>query len=157
MKQKIQFEPALIEKAKHDAELDLVVPVTTPELTRAALKAADHLGAGLNAIVRLIKVQVIPYPLDLTQSPVYIGFLKEQLAHFESELPLAGEIVLARDLHKALLRTIEADSVVVLASHKRPWKTSNERLARALTLAGRKVLLVSGKEKKPCSTFSTVY
>ena len=74
-----------------------MVPFTTPELTRVALDAANRMGAGLNATLRLVKVQVVPFPLDLEQSPVYIDFLKNQLAQFQSELPVAGEIRLARE------------------------------------------------------------
>jgi len=60
-------------------QLDLVVPFTTPQLTRTALKEAERLSSGLNAAIRLVKVQVVPYPLPIDQSPVYIGFLREQM------------------------------------------------------------------------------
>jgi len=131
------------EKQRHTAELDLLVPFTTPELTRAALDAANRMGAGLNAVIRLVKVQVVPYPLDLKQSPVYIEFLKDQLAHFQSDIPVAPEIRLARDLEAGLLGTLGGESVVILATRKRPWKTSNERLAAALRRAGRTVVLAA--------------
>jgi len=60
-------------------KLDLVVPFTTPQLTQSALNAANRLGAGLNAEVRLLKVQIVPYPLDLTDSPVPEEFLERQM------------------------------------------------------------------------------
>src|SRR5580700_6211588 len=97
MREKAQLGLGVIERVQHQAELDLVVPFTTPELTRAALDAANRMGAGLNATLRLVKVQVVPFPLDLEQSPVYIDFLKEQLAQFHSDLPVEGEIRLARE------------------------------------------------------------
>src|SRR5579863_5305670 len=102
MKEKTHFGLGVIERELHTAELDLVVPFTTPELTRAALDAADRMGAGLNAALRLVKVQVVPFPLDLNQSPVYVDFLKTQLAQFESALPASGEIRLARDFEAGL-------------------------------------------------------
>jgi hypothetical protein len=132
-----------IEPAQHTAELDLVVPFTTPYLTRVALEAANGMGAGLNPTLRLVKVQVVPYPLDLNQSPVYIDFLQDQLAQFKSELPMAGEIRLAREFEAGLAGTLSRDSVVILATRKRPWKTHNERLAASLRRAGYKVVLVS--------------
>src|ERR1700691_2712988 len=112
---------SVIEQVQHEAELDLVVPFTTPELTRVALDAANRMGGGLNATLRLVKVQVVPFPLDLDQSPVYIDFLKDQLTHFQSELPVAGEIRLARELEAGVLGTLGRDSVVILATRKRPW------------------------------------
>ena len=133
---------SVIEQVQHEAELDLVVPFTTPELTKAALNAANRMGAGLNATLRLVKVQVVPFPLDLEQSPVYIDFLKDQLAQFRSEFPVAGEVRMARELEAGLEGTLGRDSVVILATPKRPWRTRNERLAATLRRAGHRVVLV---------------
>jgi hypothetical protein len=143
MRERTQIGSGVIEQAQHEAELDLVVPVTTPELTRAALDAANRMGGGLNATLRLVKVQVVPFPLDRDQSPVYIDFLKEQLAQFQSDLPVTGEIRLAREFEAGLLGTLGRDSVVILAAPKRPWKTRNERLAATLRRAGHKVILMN--------------
>src|SRR4051812_16511237 len=119
-------------------QLDLVIPFTTSELTRAALDAANRMGDGLHVKLRLIKIQVVPYPMDLRQSPVYIEFLKNQLAQFESALPAEGEIRLAREFEPGLEGTLTPDSVVILATRKRPWRTRTERTAAALQRAGRK-------------------
>jgi len=124
-------------------ELDLVVPFTTPDLTRAALKAAGQMGAGLGASVRLVKVQCVPYPLDLNQSPVHLDFLQEQMSSFRSTLPLTEEILLAREFEQGLEDTLHENSVVVLSFRKRPWRTRNERLAANLQRHGRKVIILS--------------
>lgn len=146
-----QFGAALAEQRHHSAKLDLVVPFTTPELTRAALDAANRMGAGLNAIIRLVRVQVVPFPLELDQSPVYIEFLKDQMAHFQSGLPVAGEIRLARDFEAGLEGTLGRESVVILATQKRPWRTRNERLAAVLRRAGHKVVLITGETQTAAS------
>ena len=138
-----QFSTGVIERQSHAAELDLVVPFTTPELTRTALGAANRMGAGLNPTIRLIRVQVVPFPLEPDRSPVYIEFLKEQMAQFRSDLPVAGEIRLARSFEDGLLGTLGSGSVVILATPKRPWTTRNERLASALRRAGHMVVLVT--------------
>jgi hypothetical protein len=135
----------IVGQTRQTAELDLVVPFTTPELTRAALDAANRMGAGLNAALRLIKVQVVPFPLDLNQSPVYVDFLKKQLQQFESALPAAGEIRLARDFEAGLESALDRDSVVVLATRHRPWRTRTERLAASLRKVGHKVVMVCGE------------
>jgi hypothetical protein len=139
---------SIVEQTPRSAQLDLVVPYTTPELTRVALDAANRMGAGLNAALRLIKVQVVPFPLDLDQSPVYIDFLKQQLSEFKSELPAAGEIRLARDFNEGLEGTLGHDSVVILATPKRLWKTRTERLAESLRRSGHKVVLVFPMDKQ---------
>jgi hypothetical protein len=143
MQQKLHFQPAVFAQAKREAPLDLVVPFTTPELTRVALGAADRMGIGLNATLRLVRVLVVPVQLDLTRSPVDIDFLKSQLDMFRPELPMTGEIRLARDFEQGLLSTLALNSVVILASGKRLWKTRNQRLAESLRRAGYKVVLVS--------------
>ena len=127
----------------HTSELDLVVPFTTPELTRVALDEANRMGKGLNATVRLVKVQVVPYPLELNQTPVHIDFLRSQLVRFHSELPAAGEVCLAREFQAGLAGTLGPDSVVILTSGKRLWRTRNQRLAASLGRAGHQVVLVS--------------
>ena len=136
--------------ANQTAELDLVVPFTTPELTRAALKAAERLGAGLHAAIRLLKVQVVPFPMQ--QSPVQLGFLKRQLEAFRSELPLSARIVLARDYEADLMRALRPDSIVVLASKRRLWRTRNEWLAASLRRAGHRVVTIhtSNQQKETC-------
>jgi hypothetical protein len=136
-----------VEPARPAAELDLVIPFTTPELTRAAIAAANRMGRGLNAALRLVRVQVVPFPLDLNQSPVYIAFLAKQLEGFESELPAAGEVRLARDFEAGLEGALDRDSVVVLATRRRPWRTRTERLAASLRKVGHKVVMVSEETK----------
>ena len=147
MRQQIQKQPApaICEPAPKVAELDLVIPFTTPELTRAAINAANRMGAGLNAALRLVRVQVVPFELDLNRSPVFIDFLKEQLAGFESALPIAGEVRLARDFEDGLKGALGADSVVILATKQRPWRTSTERLSRSLRKSGYRTILVGAE------------
>lgn len=141
MKFSFQSESALVDESSA-APLDLVVPVTTPELTRASIKAAEHLAAGLNARVHLLKIQIVPYPLDLSSPPVPVEFIREQLDHYSSALPLARELKLAREFDSALLASLDKDSVVLLAAKKRPWRTRNERLANSLRRRGRNVILI---------------
>jgi hypothetical protein len=144
MRQQIQKQagPAIVEQAPQAAELDIVIPFTTPELTRTAINAANRMGAGLHAALRLVRVQVVPFELDLNRPPVFIDFLKEQLGGFKSTLPLAGEVRLARDFEDGLKSTLGPDSVVILATKRRPWKTSTERLSRSLRRSGYRTVLV---------------
>ncbi len=149
MRPQIQKQPgpAIVEQAPQSAELDLVIPFTTPGLTRAAISAANRMGAGLNAALRLVRIQVVPFELDLNRPPVFIDFLKEQLTGFESSLPIAGEVRLARDFEDGLKGTLGPDSVVILATKRRPWRTSTQRLSRSLRRSGYRTVLVGTEDQ----------
>jgi hypothetical protein len=133
---------AVVESTPHQGSIDLVVPFTTPELTRAALDAANRMGTGLNAALRLIKIQIVPVQLDLCQSPVGINFLKEQLSTLRPDLPAARELRFARDFKEGLESALTPDSLVVLATLSRPWRTRQEQLAASLRRDGFRVVLV---------------
>jgi hypothetical protein len=135
-----EFE--IVEQVPRDGGLDLVVPFTTPGLTKVAMASANRMGAGLKASIRLVKVQVVPFPMDLNQSPVALDFVREQLGHFQSELATEPEIRLARDPEAGLMGTLRKDSVVVIAYRRRPWRTREERLAASLWSAGYHAVLV---------------
>jgi hypothetical protein len=137
---KHQSLQAEIQPEQQTAPLDLVVPFTTPDLTRIALKAAERLSPGLHASVRLLKVQVVPFPMQ--QSPVHLGFLKKQLEAFQTELPISAHILLTRDYELDLMRALRPDSIVILASKRRLWRTRNESLASTLRRNGHRVLVV---------------
>ena len=128
------------------APLDLVVPFTTPRLTETALQAAGRLGAGLDSVVRLVKIQVVPFPLDLRFSPVPADFLAAQLRQLCAEQTLTAtvtnEIRFAREFEAGLRGTLRYRSMVVLATRKRPWRTRTERLAESIRRAGYTVVMV---------------
>ncbi len=135
---------------KPAVHLDLVVPFTTPQLTGVALKAARRMGAGLDAEIRLVRVQVVPFPLDPDSPPVPVAFLEQQLdrlARGGCAMPTTHEIRLARDFEAGLLSTLRFRSLIVIASKKRPWRTRTERLAASLRLAGYTVVMVAGENE----------
>ena len=70
---KQQWLETIPEQDVHLAELDLVVPFTTPALTQAAIRAAEQLGPGLHAVIRLLKLQMVPYakPGELADERVF--------------------------------------------------------------------------------------
>ena len=54
--------------------LDIVVPFTTRPLTRAALAAAGRLSAELLPLIRMVRTQVVPFPLQLTLPRILLPF-----------------------------------------------------------------------------------
>ena len=140
MKLSFQSESALVDESSL-APLDLVIPVTTPELTRASIRAAEQLACGIHAEIRLLKVQLVPFPLQITAPPVPVEFLRAQLEKYGSSLPVKREIELARDFEPAVRKALRPGSVVLICSKRRRWRTHNERLAAELRRAGYPVIL----------------
>lgn len=124
--------------------LQLVIPYTTPELTRAALKSAAVLAQDLGATMRLVGVHVVPYPCPLDHPDVANEHLKNKLAAvaWESALPVRAEVVYGRDRQAAFRQVLGPGALVLLATRKHWWRTAQERLARSLSRAGHSVALL---------------
>jgi hypothetical protein len=142
VKEQKQVGFEVVRAVQHEAELDLVIPFTTPRLTRTALQAANRMGEGLQSAIRVLKIQVVPYPLQIDQSPVVLDFLKAQLRKLQSTLPVRAEILMTRDFEPTLESALNQHSIVVLASPMRPWRTRTERLADRLRRSGHTVVMV---------------
>jgi hypothetical protein len=123
--------------------LDIVVPYTTPRLTRLALREAEELALKLPSRIRLLRMLAVPFPLDLRQPPVALDIVREQTRQVARGIP-AEEIVLflTRDPEETLLKTLRPGSIVVIASKKRWWRTAQERLQRICERHGHQVALV---------------
>jgi len=121
--------------------LDIVVPYTTRPLTRAALTAARRLSAGLLPLIRMVRTQVVPFPLQLEAAPVSTAVLREQLVPLAEEFGVPLQICFTRDSRDGLLHTLAKDSVVVIAARRRWWKSREERLGIWLRQRGWNVVL----------------
>ena len=121
----------------------IVVPYTTPELTRAALRHAG-VCTDLAVHVCLVDIQVVPFPCPLSQPPVSTKFAETRLQVLlkESGLPGKAAVLYSRDWFETFTKVLEPGSLVVLATNKRWWKTREEKLARKLMKAGHHVMLL---------------
>lgn len=121
----------------------IVVPYTTRELTRAALR---HAGActDLRVHVCLVDIQVVPFPCSLNQPPINTKFSEWRLQDLfnESGLPGKAAVVYTRDWLEGFRKILEPGSLVVIATKKRWWRTPEDRLARTLMKAAHQVLLL---------------
>lgn len=126
--------------------LDIVVPYTTPRLTRLALREAEELTLKLPSRIRLLRMLAVPFPLDLRDPPVALDVIREQTRQVARGIA-AAEIVLflTRDPEEALLKTLRPGSIVVIASKKRWWRTAQQRLQRICARHGHLVALVYSK------------
>jgi hypothetical protein len=144
MKYETLWTPPLV--AAPPSQLDLFVPFTTPELTLAAVRAADTFGHDLNASIRLVKLQIVPF--HTTSSPVNQKFVEDQLECIEADLPMRRYAVFTRDPERDLLAMLRPDSVVVLATRRRFWRTGTQALAERIRRHGHRVILVRLKGAK---------
>src|SRR5579883_1534311 len=103
-----------VDASQCDAKLDLVVPFTTTGATHAALAEACRLASTLGGQIRLVRIQIVPYPLQPGQSPVDEGFLRRQMEELCGGAPVHVDLLFARDFGPALRQALGPGSVVVL-------------------------------------------
>jgi hypothetical protein len=121
----------------------VAIPYTTPELTAAALRHAA-VCTDLAVHVVLIDVQVVPFPCPLEQPPINREFSAKRLGDLfgQTELPGRCLVCYARDWVEGFRRTLDPESLVVLPTKKRWFRTREEKLAEALKKAGHQVMLL---------------
>ena len=121
----------------------VVIPYTTPDLTRAALRHAG-VCSDLDVHVVLVDIQVVPFPCPLDQPPVSREFSETRLHQLIKESRLTGHaaVLYTRDRLETLNKLLEPKSLVILATQTRWWPTCQQKLARALTKTGHHVMLL---------------
>lgn len=127
-----------------DGELEFVVPFTVPMVTRAVLARAETLGRALNIRIQLVAVHAVPYATTYGCPSSTHAFLVEQLVALSADcsLPVDAQVVLARSREDGLRYALKAGSTVLLGTRRRPWRTTEEQLARKLAADGHNVVLV---------------
>ena len=132
--------PARLEESEH--QLDVSVVFTSAEATSAALRHAGALADRLNARIRLVAPQVVPYHLPLESPPVLLDFSEHRLLEIARESPVETtiQIYLCRDAWEALKNVLAPHSLVVIGGKRRWWRTREESLARRLHRAGHEVV-----------------
>jgi len=140
----ISIDPGCLTAETADSELEVVVPYTGQETTAAVLERAAALTAGLNARILLIAVLTLPYPAPFVCPALVHAHLVEQLMELASRCPLAVEpqVVLSRDRMEGFQYALKPGCTVLVATHRRLWRTQEEKLARALARQGHKVALM---------------
>jgi hypothetical protein len=122
--------------------LDVVIPYTDSGLAMEAGRLSRQFAASLGINVRLVRIQEVPYPMPLAKPPVAVAHLKAEGLRLAQAMPSAEvQIVLTRDARQSLLRLLHKDSIVILISPRRWWRTKEEKLNHFLTVRGYRVLL----------------
>lgn len=138
--------PGAVSKEVSGSSLEVVVLHTEPKETLRALKMAADLAHGL-APIRLLAVQVVPYPLSLDAPQVSAEFLERRFLGItrDAAVDAVVDIRLGRDAGPVIECGLSPRSVVVLGGRRRHWPTATTRLARRLERLGHQVVCASRK------------
>ena len=140
----LQIDPGQLGTDAFSGELEFVVPYTDPALTRALLRKAVALLAGLQSHISLVAVHIVPFPADFRCAASTHTFLVEQLTEIADgcALPVNPQVVLARSREDGFRYALSPESTVLVGTRRRFWRTSEERLARKFVRDGHKVALL---------------
>jgi hypothetical protein len=146
----LRIDPGQLGTDAFSTELELVVPYTDPSLTRALLRKAVALTAGLQARISLVAVHAVPFPADFRCPASTHAFLVNQLMDLAAEcpLPVNPQVVLARSRDEGFRYALQPESTVLVGTYRHFWRTSEERLARMLVSDGHKVALLHIEQGK---------
>lgn len=140
----LQIDPGSIDIGGAGDQMEVVIPYTEWSVTDALLKRAGELTAGLNAKVSLVAVHTTPYPATFGCPASVHAHLVDQLVDLAGRcpLPVTPQVVLARSREEGFQFVLPPHATILVGSRKRPWRTSEERLAHTLARDGHKVVLV---------------
>jgi hypothetical protein len=127
-------------------KLELTVLHTGLSGTLGALRKAADLASGLNAHIRLLVPQVVPYPLSLESPPVLLEFNQRRFQAIAAAQAVETrvEIFLCRDVDALLAEVLPHGSTILIGARKRWWRTAEQRLARRLHRMGHHTILATG-------------
>jgi len=143
---KLNHSPVLpVEPAEGDRKLGIVVLFTGIANTLRALKTAARMVEGLDARVRLLVPQMVPYPLPLASPPVLLEFAERRfrLLAEQQKIETQVEIFLCRDSEILWSDVLPGHSTVIIGGARRWWPTKEENLARSLRRAGHEVIFAT--------------
>ena len=136
--------------------LAVYVVATTIGGTRAALEAARTFAAGVDVRIILLVPQVVPYPQSVDHPADSVAFTRERFRHLAESLAVdvLVRVCLCRSHSAALAPVVPRDAIVLVGGRcRRWWPTREQRVADALTGAGRQVLFVrEGGIITPCTS-----
>jgi len=123
------------------ATLEVVVLHTKISETLHALKTAAQLAQDLSGRIRLLVLEVVPYPLALDKPDVCLPYTQRRFRTLAADVSIETtvDIHLVRDREKVLDSVLEPHSIVVMGARPR-WWTANRRLARRLERRGHQVV-----------------
>jgi len=140
----LQIDPGAFPCAGAGQSLEIVVPLTEWEVTRAVLCRLPVLTAGLDAHVKLVAVHTVPYQTDFYCPALVHARLVQQVIDLASgcDLPVEPEVVLSRSREEGWRHALTEHSTLLVGSRRHWWRTQEESLARSLAREGYRVALL---------------
>ena len=139
-------KPSFAERATPSAPspLEITVLHTDARSTARMLAGVARLAEGLSAEIRLLVLQVVPYPLPLEMPDVPVDFISQQLmpAVLPTNVNVSIDIRVGRDKAAMLESAFPASSMVAIGRRRRWWPTGSNRVARLLERRGRQVISI---------------
>lgn len=126
--------------------LEVCVLHTRAKQTLEALRTANALAEGL-ARIRLLVLQVVPYPLPLNEPQVPLAFTKDSFRALleDAEADACVDIRLCRDKEQMIEATFPHRSLIVIGGRRRWWPTAEGRIAKQLERLGHQVVFTGKK------------
>jgi hypothetical protein len=124
------------------ATLEVVVLHTKISETLHALKTAAQLAQGLSGRIRLLVLEVVPYPLPLHQPDVSLPYTQRRFRTLaeKASIETTVDIHLVRDPQKVLDSVLEPHSIVVVGARRSWWRNRTgkrlERMGHQVVYAG---------------------
>lgn len=114
--------------------VEITVLHTGTQTTLKAVEAATHLAKDLTAEIRLLVLQVVPYPLPLDTPDVSVEFMQSRFLELASRanVELRVDIRIGRDKRLLLESAIQPGSVVLIGAWHGWWPTLEGRMAKRL-------------------------
>jgi hypothetical protein len=128
---------------RQQATLEVTVLHTTIPETLDALKTAARLAQGLSARIRILVLEVVPYPLPLHRPDVSLPYTQRRFRTLAENVSIETtvDIHLVRDPQKVLDAILEPHSIVVMGARRPWWPTAGRRLGKRLERAGHQVVI----------------
>jgi hypothetical protein len=124
------------------ATMEVVVLHTNVTETLQALKAAAHLAQGLSARIRLLVLEIVPYPLPLDHPNVSTPFTQRRFRTLAANASVETnvDIHLVRDPDKSIESLLEPHSVIVMGARRSWWPTAHRRVGKRLERLGHQIV-----------------
>jgi hypothetical protein len=131
--------------ANAEDSLEIVVLHTTTKGTLQSLKTAAGLAAGLGAHIRLLVLEVVPYPLPVEAPQVPLDFTQRRFRTVAdgARIETTVDIRLGRDCSEMLESALKPRSLIVFTGRRRWFLSPERRIAKRLEQRGHQVVLSS--------------
>jgi len=132
-----------------ECSFEVVVLHTRTGETLQALRTAAALATGLKARIRLLVLEVVPYPLSLDAPDIAPEFTRRHFKTIaaDARIDTRIDIRLGRDEAEMLESALTPRSVIVMGVRSRWWPTRERQIAKRLKRQGHQVVFAGFRKK----------